>query len=79
MRQRMAIVKDILELAQEEVSEAQYNVKIAMSEILKRSTTSPSGISKITMLRDARRMLEEVYKLLETVKISETEMYKANL
>ena len=77
--QRMAIVKDILELTQEQVSEAQYNVKIAMSEILKRSSTTPHSISKITMLRDARRMLEEAYRLLDTVKISETEMYKANL
>ena len=77
----MSVVKDILELTQEQVSEAQYNVKVAMSEILKHSSTTPHStqLNKITMLRDARRMLEEVYRLLETVKISETEMYKANL
>ena len=53
-----------LDVAKDHVSEADHEVKLVMSEILKYHRTD---IKNITILRDAHRMLEEVYRMLDKV------------
>jgi len=60
----MSFIRTHLENAKEHVSEAEHEVKIVMSEILKRKI---NDIANIGSLRDAKRMLEDVYKILDRV------------
>ena len=69
----MPEVYEYLTTAQHHVSEAEHEVKVALSALLRRDTMhiGDTRISKISTLRDAYRMLEEVYRMLESVKITE--------
>ena len=60
----MSFITTHLEVAKEHVSDAEHEVKIVMSELLK---DKMGDMKNIAMLRDAHRMLQEVYRLLDTV------------
>ena len=60
----MSFITTHLEIAKDSVSNAEHEVKIVMSELLKRKT----GDSKnLAILQDAYKMLQEVYRLLGIV------------
>lgn len=60
----MSFITTHLEIAKDSVSNAEHEVKIVMSELLKRKT----GDSKnLPILQDAYKMLQEVYRMLEIV------------
>jgi len=61
----MSSVTTHLEVAKEHVSDAEHEVKIVMSELLK---DKMGDLKNVAMLRDAHKMLQEVYLLLDTVK-----------
>jgi len=61
---KMAEVLENLENAQRHVSEAEYELKVALSNLLKRGGAD----DKISVLRDAHRKLQEVYRMIEGVK-----------
>ena len=57
----MSFITTHLEIAKDSVSNAQHEVKIVMSELLKRKM----GDSKnLAILQDAYKMLQEVYRML---------------
>ena len=60
----MSFISTHLEMAKDSVSDAQHEVKIVMSELLKRKTSDSKNLA---ILQDAYKMLQEVYHLLGIV------------
>ena len=57
----MSFITTHLEMAKDSVSDAQHEVKIVMSELLKRKM----GDSKnLAILQDAYTMLQDIYRML---------------
>jgi uracil phosphoribosyltransferase len=56
--------------ALEQLTEAEYEVKLAISVLLQRQVRD-NRISKISVLREATTMLQEVSRMLESVKSTE--------
>ena len=60
----MSFITTHLEIAKDSVSNAEHEVKIVMSELLKRKT---GDLKNLPILQDACKMLQEVYRMLEIV------------
>ena len=57
----MSFISTHLEMAKDSVSDAQHEVKIVMSELLKRKTSDSKNLA---ILQEAYKMLQEVYHML---------------
>ena len=57
----MSFISTHLEMAKDSVSDAQHEVKIVMSELLKRKTSDSKNLE---ILQEAYKMLQEVYRML---------------
>ena len=57
----MSFITTHLEMAKDSVSDAQHEVKIVMSELLKRKTSDSKNLA---ILQEAYKMLQEVYRML---------------
>lgn len=57
----MSFISTHLEMAKDSVSDAQHEVKIVMSELLKRKTSDSKNLA---ILQEAYKMLQEVYRML---------------
>ena len=69
----MASIISHIENAKDRASDAQHDVKLALSEVLvKAPFASNDKLRIVTMLRDARHQLEDVYKLLASIRIADT-------
>lgn len=66
----MSEVYDCMTKALEQLTEAEYEVKLAISVLLQRQVRD-NRISKISVLREATTMLQEVSRMLESVKSTE--------
>ncbi|NBT48387.1 MAG: hypothetical protein EBT07_11355 [Actinobacteria bacterium] len=66
----MSEVYDCMTKALEQLTEAEYEIKLAISVLLQRQVRE-NRISKISVLREATTMLQEVSRMLESVKSTE--------
>ena len=68
--QPMSEVYDCMTKALEQLTESEYEIKLAISVLLQRQIRE-NRISKISVLREATTMLQEVTRKLESVRSTE--------